>query len=181
MVTLIPRWNSYHSKLSGDYFQSGLALLFTYNRKNDLKYKFGLYYNSEFSGPFFMPLLGIDWKINDKNNLFGVLPGSLVYEHKVNNKIYWGASYRAVTNSFNAGRLDNASSPSFIRIEENQVALFTDIYLFRQFVFNVEMGHSVLRQISLGLIGSRKNYYYEEYVNDNLVFKASVAYRVRFR
>src|SRR5260221_749138 len=75
-LSLIPRWNGYNNKLLNDNFQAVGAVLLTYKRNPTLKYKFGMYYNSEFSGAFFMPLLGLDWKIDDRNYLFGVLPGN---------------------------------------------------------------------------------------------------------
>ena len=52
-----------------------------------VSFKFGLYYNKEFFGNYFMPLIGLDWKIDAKNNLFGVLPGYMIFEHRVTSKI----------------------------------------------------------------------------------------------
>ncbi|HKO82108.1 MAG TPA: DUF6268 family outer membrane beta-barrel protein [Chitinophagaceae bacterium] len=84
-TTLISRWNGYRKKMFDNSFQVGAAILTSYKRQQNLTYKFGIYYNSEFSGTFIMPLLGIDWQINERNNLFGVLPGHLIFEHRVTN------------------------------------------------------------------------------------------------
>ena len=84
----------------------GGVLLAGYTKNTNLKYKFGVYVNNEFFGVFVMPLAGIDWRINDRNNLFGILPGRLTFELKLNNNFYAGANFRAITNSY---RLDNGN------------------------------------------------------------------------
>ena len=71
--------------------QIGGALIAAYKRKGKLTWKLGVYINNEYFGIFVMPLLGINWEIGKKDYLFGVLPGSLTYEHKINVYILlWG-------------------------------------------------------------------------------------------
>ena len=77
-----------------------------------------------------MPLAGIDWKINARNNLFGILPGNLTYEHKINEHFYYGANFRAITNSY-------AKSNGYWLIDENQLGLHLDTYLTKNLVLNV--------------------------------------------
>src|SRR4051812_1430624 len=63
-VTAIPRLNSESLNLQNS-FQMGGVLLATYNKYNNLKYKLGVYVNGEFFGLFVIPLIGIDWKIDE--------------------------------------------------------------------------------------------------------------------
>lgn len=58
-ATASPRFNSESLNLHNS-FQMGGVLLFTYNKSAHLKYKMGVYVNSEFFGLFVMPLAGID-------------------------------------------------------------------------------------------------------------------------
>jgi len=126
--TFDPRWtittgviirnNAEDFNLSKAWQVGGVALV-TYEKSKQLKYKFGLYYNSELSGPFFMPLLGIDWRTN-KTNIYGVLPGNLTIERKLNTVFYYGITFRAITNSY------QLYNNKFIRIDDNQLALFID-------------------------------------------------------
>lgn len=53
--------------------QTGGAVVMAYEKNSNLTYKFGVYYNSEFFGPFILPLLGIDYRPSDRVKLFGVL------------------------------------------------------------------------------------------------------------
>jgi len=156
----------------GRAWQVGGVALATYEKSKQLKFKFGLYYNSELSGPFFMPLLGIDWRTK-RTNIYGVLPGSLTIERKLNAVFYYGVTFRAITNSYQLH--DN----KFIRIDDNQLALFLDFYLSKHIVLNAEAGHSFFRRIRLGENLQHASYYFIAKTNDNWLLKASVAYRLR--
>ena len=150
--------------------QVGGAFIVSNKRNENLTWKLGAYINNELFGVYVVPLLGIDWKINDRNMLFGVLPGNLTYEHKVNNHFYFGANFRAITNSY-------GKNSGYWRIDENQLGVYLDTYLNKNFVFNIEAGHSLFRKIRTGEINISKT---DAKVNDNLYFKASFTYRVRF-
>src|SRR6478672_1007935 len=118
-VVLIPRWNGSETFHFKNDQQIGGALLLTYKKSLTLKYKFGLYYNREFFRNFFVPLAGIDWKINNRLQLFGVLPGNLVLERKVTNHFYYGATFHSITTSYRYGDLKK-----FLRIDDNQLQAF---------------------------------------------------------
>lgn len=150
--------------------QVGGALIAAYAKSEDITWKFGCYVNNEFFGIFMVPLLGINWNIGQKDKLFGILPGNLTYEHRINKKFYYGANFRAITNSFNL-------SNKYWRIDENQLGIYLDSYLGKNMVLNIEAGHSLFRKIRTGIKDIKKN---DLKVNDNLYFRTSFAYRVRF-
>lgn len=150
--------------------QVGGAFILSNKRNENLIWKLGLYVNNELFGIFVMPLAGIDWRINARNNLFGILPGNLTYEHKINEHFYYGANFRAITNSY-------AKSDNYWRIDENQLGLYLDTYFNKNLVLNVEAGHSLFRKIRMGEKHISK---VDANVNDNFYFKLSFAYRVRF-
>ena len=83
-------------KLAGDmkdrnlmtYAQLGGIFLENYIVNNHLKFKLGLYYNREAFGNFFMPLVGMDWKVNKRLSLYGTLPSNYRVEiNIINNKL----------------------------------------------------------------------------------------------
>lgn len=184
-ITITPtiRWNGYGSSIiKKEFVQIGGFSFLSYKKRPNLYYRIGLYYNSEFSGPFFMPLAGIDWQINKKNNLFGVLPGSMTYEHKASSWLFYGATFRAITNSYVMGpQSSNNKNKPFIRIDENQLGLFASAYLKKHVVFSIESGHSILRKIRSGETHSDIQYNSKEKVQDNFYGSATIAYRLRFR
>jgi Domain of unknown function (DUF6268) len=150
--------------------QVGGAFIIRNVRNEQLTWKLGMYINNELFGLFIIPLAGIDWRINDRNMLFGVLPANLTYEHKINGHFYYGANFRTFTNSY-------AKTNEYWRIDENQLGLYLDTYLNKNFVLNMEAGHSLFRKIRTGVKDVSE---YNGNVNDNFYFKISFAYRVRF-
>ena len=151
--------------------QAGGAFILSNKRTEKLTWKLGLYVNGEFFGVFIMPLAGIDWKINERNTLFGVLPGNLTFEHKINKRFYYGANFRAITNSY-------ATANGYWRMDENQLGIYLDTYFNKNIVLNIEAGHSLFRKMRTGVKDISK---YDADVNDNFYMKISFAYRVRFR
>jgi len=70
LSSFILRRNKQAENKIEDPWQYGGVILTTWNRNQFASLKFGIYYNKEFFGNYFIPLIGIDWKINKKNNLF---------------------------------------------------------------------------------------------------------------
>jgi len=168
-----------------DALQYGGVILASHEKNKFVTLKFGLYYNKEFFGNYFMPLAGLYWKIDNKNNLFGVLPGNMIYEHKVNKSFYYGILFRATTNSYRREIIDpcfggDCSAKNYLRIDDNQSGLFSDIYISKNILFSGEAGYTVLRRYRFGTKGE-KSHSYTNYRNDNFYFKLSMSYRIRFK
>lgn len=170
-ITAIPRFNSERLQLANS-FQMGGVLLFIYKKSETLKYKFGVYVNNDFFGVFVMPLAGIDWRINSRNILFGVLPGRLTYEHKLNSIFYTGATFRAITNSY---RLTNGD---YLRIEDNPLSIYLDCYTTKHIIITAEAGYGIMRKLRSGS-GYNKNYITDFGWGDGLFIKLSASYRIR--
>ncbi len=170
-VTAIPRFNNQGLKFDNS-FQMGGALLASYKKNENLIYKFGIYLNNEFFGIFVVPLGGINWKINERNNLFGVLPGRITFEHKYNNNLYTGATFRSITNSY---KLNNSN---YLRIDDNQLSAFLDWYSTKHIVFTGEAGYGIMRQLRSGK-GYNKNYLTDYNWGDGLFIRLDASYRIR--
>jgi len=185
LSSFIVRQNKEAEVKSDDNWQYGAVILTTWKKSQDLSFKFGLYYNKEFFGNYFMPLIGLDWEIDSKNNLFGVLPGNMIFEHKVTSKFYYGFAFRALTNSYREETIDpcfsgDCSARNYLRIDDNPLGIYADTYLSKKIVFSAEAGYTILRRYRYGFKG--ENFHFKtDYKNDNFYFKASLAYRLRLR
>lgn len=185
---IFPNWNLLSSFIvrrnrqvdinSNNDWQYGGMILATWKKNQDVSIKFGLYYNKEFFGNYFMPLVGLDWKVDSKNNLFGVLPGFMIFEHKVNQRFYYGFAFRALTNSY----LEETLVPgkNYLRIDDNPLGIFADTYLSKKIVLSAEAGYTILRRYRYGFKDGNVHTK-TDYKNDNFYFKASLAYRLRLR
>jgi hypothetical protein len=171
-VTILPvlRWNSEQFFLSNS-MQLGTVAFASYALKQQQKFRFGIYINKEFFGLYVVPLLGIDWRIDKKNYLYGILPGRLTYEHQWNMKFYWGASFRAITNSY---RLVKSQ---FLRLDDNQLSLYLDYYPAKKFCITLEPGFGLLRKMRKGT--NSTDYISSINWGDGLFIKLSSSYRIR--
>jgi len=170
IMTAILRMNDQQIDHDGKLQIGGAALLFT-KKKETLTWKFGLYVNGDLFGLFVIPLAGIDWKIDEKSNLFGILPANLTYERKLNKSIYYGLNFRTFTNSY-------ARDTGYWRVDENQIGAFGDLYLMKNIVLNLEAGSSILRKIRTGVERKANDKWN---IHDSIYLKISLAYRMRFR
>jgi hypothetical protein len=166
----IVRWNG-EKIFAGKTFQIGGVAFLSYEKAPGKKLRFGAYMNTEFFGFFFMPLLGADWRIDKHNYIFGLLPGRLTYEHQFGKKLYGGATFRAITNSY---RLQNGE---FVRLDDNQISLYLDTYISKHICLTLEPGYGIMRKLRTGL--NDKNYSSNRNWGDGPFIKLSASWRIR--
>lgn len=162
-------------------YQYGGTLLFQYKPKANIRYKFGSFYNTEPFGNFFVPLLGVDWQINEKNWVYGNLPLNMRFEHRFADKLYAGAGVRIYGRSY---RISSQGNHDYLWNQENQLKLFADYYITPSMVVYAEAGRSIgygLRRFKDGLPRENEiltNPLYEP-VKDGFFLNAGFAFRVR--
>ncbi len=142
MVLFVPRIAADVHKVIEKDFQWGGAVVNTRVYSDRFKLKFGLYYNREFFGNFFMPLLGCDWKVSDRTYVWGLLPGSFNFRYKINARMAFLASYCSITSSF---RAEGSPGDDYIRQGavfwgDNHLALSFDLALQKNIIFNAGVG-----------------------------------------
>jgi len=171
-LTFIPIIRTNGEKLFAEKtFQAAGVALASFARRPNQQFRAGVYVSREFFGLFVIPLLGVDWRIDERNYVFGVLPGRLTYEHKWSDRFYAGTTFRAPTNSY---RLDGGD---FIRLDDNQVSLYLDYYLTRNLCLTLEPGYGLFRRFRMGR--ERRHYSREVHWIDGVFVKLSTAYRIR--
>jgi hypothetical protein len=165
--------NSYDYQLGGVFLET-----FVPNEK--LKIKAGLYYNREAFGDFFMPLVGIDWKVSDRINLYGILPSNYKVEITVvKNKIYTGLNFKSLTRSF---RLSKEQGNDYVRYNEMQVKLFLDCFVYKKILLFAEVGYSIGKNpLQFKYNTSEPTYINPIYtpLKSYPVFNIGIAYRIR--
>ncbi len=136
----IPKLSSdFNDNLSNDYQFGGIGLL-TRVYRDDLQIKLGLYYNREFFGNFFMPLVGADWKINRRWQMYGTLPSNFRAEYKLSSLWACGVGFRSFQRSY---RLCNSNQNDFVWIKENQLKLYLEGFLIKNLVFTMDVYRTI--------------------------------------
>lgn len=140
MTLIISKLNSDGGKVVSKDVQIGIYSLFYSKRREGLKWKFGLYANSELSGFMIVPLFGTEWQINESVKLDMTLPLTASIRKTVNERLMLGVSYVGRKYSYNLSRANE-----YLEVADNTVCLFSDVSLSERIIFNIEIGHSVLR------------------------------------
>lgn len=152
-------------------FQAGGAGFVSWERRPEQKLRLGVYMNGEFFGLFVWPLLGADWKAGSRDHFFGLLPGRFTWEHQWKKRLYYGLTFRALTNSFRTGE------SSYLRIDDNQLSAYLDIYAAKHLCFTLEPGYGIARRIRTGF--NTRGYLSSVKMGDGPFLKLSAAWRIR--
>lgn len=183
LALIIPKISSDFGELSVKDYQLGGTMLMTKTVNNTFSYKFGLYYNREFFGHFFIPLIGVEWKLNDRVNIFGVLPGNMNMEYRLKENFYSGIAYKSLTTSY---RLSEKMQNKYIRDGHkiwghNQLKAFINFYPAKKLLLFGEIGHTVFREFNIFDDGSKtplENNDLSEF-NDGIFVNFGIALRIR--
>ncbi|MCE3279157.1 MAG: hypothetical protein K0S44_1348 [Bacteroidetes bacterium] len=142
IVIAVPKIASdFRDKTDGYDWQFGGIFLEQFLAKENLKIKLGLYYNREAFGNFFMPLVGVDWKINKRLKLYGVIPSNYRFEiNIIKDRLYAGLCYKAATRSF---RLSQKNNYDYVRYDEQQIKLFIDCFAYKKLLVFFDAGYSI--------------------------------------
>lgn len=162
-------------------FQMGGYAMATYARSQDLKIKFGLFYNQEAFGPFPIPLAAIDWKVCKWFQMYGILPNNYRFEFALwQKKLYAGLGFKSYTRSY---RLSSAYGHDYVRNNEMQLKLFVDMYFAKKFVLFGEFGRTIGYSPLVYKYGTKERslsapQYFP--IKDAFFFNVGIAYRIRF-
>ncbi|MEP7263622.1 MAG: hypothetical protein ABI772_03950 [Bacteroidota bacterium] len=171
--TAIPRMNGLPGSLfSNKNMQYGGAVIYSYKIKNRLKLKGGLYYNKEFFGNYFLPLAGFEWKATNRLYIFGLLPNNLFLDFRIGSFMHTGFVFKGITASY---RLNEIYPADYFSMEEGQLKYFTDFYITKNIVLNLEVGQTVSRKYGTGFLNESP---VNLNVNEGYFFKAGIYYRM---
>lgn len=126
-------------------YSGGGLLVLGYQADENIQYKFGLYGAREFFGPFFVPILGIDWKIRPDLRLYGNLPITLNLNYILADKVWTGFGFIGNVASYSV----QGNGNTYLEQLSNQVYLYTDLYITQNLVFETRLGYIIGRDYFL--------------------------------
>lgn len=168
-ATIVSRLNGEQLTSDENLLQFGGAILANFRVSSNMRLKAGCYFNKEFFSDYWVPLAGIEWRINDRNLVSGTFPNSARFEHRFSNSFYMGVAYKSITNSY---RL--AEGEGYLKILDNHVGIFADYYFTKHLVGMLEAGHTLLRETKIRNEGNTLTK-----KENSLLFKAGIIYRIR--
>jgi len=187
LFILLPRLNSDFRNINSNAMQ--LALFTTYSKRSSEKFlwKVGVYFSTEFFGPFVVPLFGLNWDVTSKLNIRGDLPIYAKIKYKVGNSFSAGLGYIALVSSYRlTGEFDDAYTSRYA-IEPYA---FAEVKFLKQLYFNAKFGYTMGRkypiyekddrldwQLSFIKFGDDRTQRNPE-IEDNLFFELGLAFKV---
>lgn len=90
---LVPRYTTDFNGHNSKNWQFGAIGLYEHRFSQKLLMRFGALYNGELFGPLVVPLIYVDWNINERWNINGMFPISLKASYKFNERLSGGYSH----------------------------------------------------------------------------------------
>lgn len=92
-LLLVPRYTTDFEGSSNKNWQLGAIGLYEHRVSQRLLMRFGVMYNGELFGPLLVPLIYLDWQLNERWNITGLAPISLKVGYKFNERLSGGYSH----------------------------------------------------------------------------------------
>jgi len=193
IYVVLPKISSDLNKLSGKDFQLGLLSLFNYTKRSDLKYKIGLYANTERYSLSVLPLLGLYYQSPDKKfeaNL--ILPIRVDVNYRLFEKTKVGLNFDGFGSSYNMNKRLYINKDTYAVKASNELFAYLMFQLGTSFYVKPKLGYSIFRtyevfenndkvDFSVGpfYVGDNRTQLNTDF-EDGTIFKIEMVYRVHF-
>jgi hypothetical protein len=146
----MPKLSSDLKKIGREDFQFGGLVLFDYARRPKFKYRFGLYYNSELFGPYFVPLFGIYYKSHsNKFEINATLPVWLDLNYRFATWFRLGANFSGLTRTFNINEPQFSEKGEYLVKQSNEIFLYGQFEVQKSFIIQAKIGYSIGRRYGI--------------------------------
>lgn len=187
---LLPKLSSDLKYVNAEDFQLGAYVLFKYAKTANLKYQFGMYYNSELFGPFFVPLLGIYYMSPSKKlEINASLPVWADINYRFNDWFRLGFSFSAFVRSYNINEPQFSKNGEYLVKASNEPMLYLQFEPTKSLIIQTKIGYSIGRnyriydekdRVTFGLsafrIGDDREQLNSDF-NDGMIFELRLLYR----
>ena len=146
----LPKLSSDLKKISRNDFQFGGLVLIDYKKSAKLKYRFGLYYNSELFGPYFVPLIGLYYKSsNDKLEINATLPVWADVNYRFAPWFRVGSNFSGLTRTYNINEPQFSENGEYLVKQSNELFLYGQFELFKSIIIQTKIGYSLGRRYGI--------------------------------
>lgn len=136
VIGLLNFSNNFEKFRGFETMQAGAGVLVTRKQSERLKLKYGLYMNREFFGWLVVPLAGLDYKVNPKVRVFGILPQNMRLEIRHNKVFRSGIVFETPLNTYS---LQGPTPRLYLDQRQILLGLFADIYTTKNVVLQVSI------------------------------------------
>ncbi len=105
-LLFVPRLMTDMQGTDSKSWQFGGIGLYEKRMNEDLLMRFGALYNQELFGPLLVPLVYLDWKLNDRWTVVGLLPIQAKVNYRVNDRFTTGFSHFGLVQTYRIGQAE---------------------------------------------------------------------------
>jgi len=180
-------------KLSKNNHQIAFLSLFTKKKRSDLKYRYGVYANTEKYGLIVVPIFGVYYLSNNKKfeaNLNLPIIGDLNY--RLNEKSWVGMRFDGLGTTYNLNNQNYSPNGAYVSKTSNELVGYFRYKLSKSLYVNAKAGYAIVRnykvfdsedKIDLALtafyLGDNRTQLNERF-KDGAIFKVELLYRLHF-
>ncbi|MDU8887048.1 DUF6268 family outer membrane beta-barrel protein [Yeosuana sp. MJ-SS3] len=180
-------------KLSSGNFQLGLLSLFTNTKQSDLKYRYGVYANTEMYGLIIVPIFGLYYVSNNKKfeaNLNLPIIGDINY--RMSNNIWLGMRFDGLGTTYNLSDQSYSENGAYVSKTSNELVSYLRLKLSKSLYLNTNIGYAISRSYKVfdsedkvdfalsGLYFGDDRTQLNENFKDGVLFKVELMYRLHF-
>jgi hypothetical protein len=146
----LPKLSSDLKEISAKDFQYGAYVLLKYAKTAHLNYQFGMYYNSELFGPFFVPLLGLYYlSPSNKLEINATLPVWADINYRLKPWFRVGLSFSAFVRSYYINEPQFTENGEYLVKSTNEPMLYLQFEALKSLVIQTKIGYSIGRQYAI--------------------------------
>jgi hypothetical protein len=182
---LTPTMNSDYKDVKSSDIKFGAIVRGSWKVSDKLTWRGIVGYRRQFYGPQYVALVGMDWKVNEKWQIFGDIPHSLTASYAVNQKVNTGFNLFVQNSTY---RLNNHDR--YFEYNTVNPGLFVERYLSSKWAVRATAAYTLIRNmeiynkndkakafIDFAELGDRKDPINPE-VSPGLAFKIGLSYRI---
>ena len=188
-----PKIASDKIKLSNDNFQFAFLSLFTNKKRDDLKYRYGLYANTEKYGLIVVPIFGLYYlSVNKKFEANLNLPIIADINFKMSNKFWLGMKFDGLGTTYNLNEQNYSSDGAYVSKTSNELVSYLRYRLSKSLYINTKVGYAISRNYKVYDVNDKidlalSSFYFgdertqlNERFKDGAIFKVELFYRLHF-
>ncbi len=148
IASFVPMLSSDLKDISGDDMTYTGALLLKIRKSDKFTYSVGVAYSKQLFGSVLVPVVGVDWQINEKLSYSATLPLSEKLKYQLSTKSAFG-----VNADFGIGggtyRLSKKMNSDYFQVQQIKTGLFYDYTLSKNFSISASAGYNFKQQLDL--------------------------------
>lgn len=146
IASFVPSLSSDFKDISGEDMVYSGAVMLKINHSNSFTYSLGLAFAKQFFGNVLVPIIVLDWKINNKLTFSGTLPISEKIKYQLSAKSAFGAMADFAIGG-GSYRLSKKMNADYLQLQQLKTALFYAYAFSKKFTIEINAGYNLKQQL----------------------------------